>query len=383
MQSFSHPLYSREDLLNVIHGVHGSRAISFRYDLLDKKDNKLKELYSVIDGEVSMSSLAQIKRTAKFTIQDQGDIDYLSNRIQPWIIFKMPKMMKRIDTQTVNVPSQNIEFPLGVFLLGSPTRKEDSNSVIRQVDAYDGLLVLRDDKFDSRYFIAAGTNYRNAVISILESAGIDKHNIEETNNVLPTDLEFEPGKEKLFSINELLGAINFTPIHVDVYGYYTSIYYRSPSVRAAEYVYADDIKSILSAGMEEELNLVETPNRWVVTVSNPEQEPLISTYTNDNSNSPTSTINRGRKITDFRQIENIADQNSLNGYVQRIAFEASQVYGKLKFSTAINPLHDYADVLEIIYSPLGIKDKYSETSWTIPLRAGALMSHEVRKVVQI
>jgi hypothetical protein len=82
-------------------------------------------------------------------------------------------------------------------------------------------------------------------------------------------------------------------------------------------------------------------------------------------------------------VADIADQQSLDAYVQRIAFEASQVYGKLTFETAINPLHDYMDVLQIEYSPLGINGKYSETSWTMPLKAGARMKHDVRKVVNI
>jgi hypothetical protein len=275
-----------------------------------------------------------------------------------------------------------IEFPLGIFLLSSPTRKDENNSVYRDVEAYDGLLILRDDKFDTRYTVRAGTNYRQAVIDILASAGITKHNIEQTDKVLPVDMEFAPGTEKLEAINALLQAINYTPLYVDVYGYFTSMTYRSPSIRAAEYTYKDDELSIIYAGMEEELDLFNVPNKWVVVCSNAEQS-LMSSYTNSNPNSPTSTVNRGRTIVDYREVTDIADQQSLDAYVQRIAFEASQVYGKLTFETALNPLHDYMDVLEIDYSPLGIKGKYVETGWTMPLKAGARMKHEVRKVVSI
>jgi Concanavalin A-like lectin/glucanases superfamily len=278
--------------------------------------------------------------------------------------------------------SQWIEFPLGIFLLSSPTRKDENNSVYREVEAYDGLLILRDDKFDTRYTIQAGTNYRQAVIDILASAGINKHNIEQTDKVLPVDMEFEPGTEKLEAINTLLQAINYTPIHVDVYGYFTSMTYRSPSIRAAEYTYKDDELSIIFPGMEEELDLFNVPNKWVVVCSNAEQS-LMSTYTNSNPNSPTSTVNRGRTIVDYREVTDIAGQQSLDAYVQRIAFEASQVYGKITFETAIMPHHDYMDVLQIEYSSLGIKGKYVETGWTMPLSAGARMKHEVRKVVSV
>lgn len=280
------------------------------------------------------------------------------------------------------LPSQWIEFPLGIFLLSSPTRKDSNNNVYRDVEAYDGTLILRDDKFATRYTVKAGMNYRQAVIDILASAGITKHNIEHTDKALPVDMEFAPGTEKLEAINALLQAINYTPLYVDVYGYFTSMPYRSPSIRAAEYTYRDDELSIVYPGMEEELDLFNVPNKRVVVCSNAEQS-LMSSYTNSNPNSPTSTVNRGRTIVDYREVTDIADQQSLDAYVQRIAFEASQVYGKLTFETALNPLHDYMDVLEIEYSPLGIKGKYVETGWTMPLKAGARMRHEVRKVVSI
>lgn len=369
MISLSNYPYSRQQILDVLHGKFGARHIKFRYDLLNKDDQKIGELDSVVDGEVSMSALASIKRTAKFTIKDKGDINWLSDRIQPYALLK--------------IDNTYIEFPLGVFLLSSPTRRDENNAVYRDVDAFDGTVILRDDKFATRYFIAQGTNYRTAVIDILASAGITKHNIEQTDKTLPKGIEWEPGTEKLRAVNDLLTAINFTPTTVDVNGYFTSATYRSPSIRSAEYTYQDDDLSIILSGMEEELDLFNVANQWVAVLSDPELAPLSSTYTNTSESSPTSTVNRGRTITDYREVDSIADQQSLDAYVQRIAFQASQVYGKLVFETAFNPLHDYSDVLQINYSPLGINDKYSETGWTLPLKAGAAMKHSCRKVVSI
>ncbi|ESU71179.1 hypothetical protein T260_15150 [Geobacillus thermopakistaniensis] len=396
MQPLARDGFTAEQVKAAIHMAGGSRKIDFRYELLDKNDNVIGDLNNVIDAEISMDSLASIKRTAKFRLKDDGSINFLSDRIRPYLRLYVPpgRLLGRyyyffqssfsaeFDLRVAPEKGGWVEFPLGIFLLSSPTRKDSNQNIYRDVEAYDGLLILRDDKFDTRYTVRAGTNYRQAVIDILASAGITKHNIEQTDKVLPVDMEFEPGKEKLEAINALLTAINYTPIHVDVYGYFTSMTYRSPSIRSAEYTYKDDELSIIYAGMEEELDLFNVPNKWVVLCSNAEQS-LMSSYTNSNPNSPTSTVNRGRTIVDYREVTDIADQQSLDAYVQRIAFEASQVYGKLTFETALNPLHDYMDVLEIDYSPLGIKGKYVETGWTMPLKAGARMKHEVRKVVAI
>jgi hypothetical protein len=135
--------------------------------------------------------------------------------------------------------------------------------------------------------------------------------------------------------------------------------------------------------MEEEFDLYNVPNKWVVVRTNAEEQPLYSVYTNTNPNSISSTVNRGRIIVDYREVDDVANQSSLDSYVERIAFEASQVYGRLTFETGLMPFHDYADVLEIDYSPLSIRDKYSEVSWTLPLHINGRMRHEVRKVVTI
>jgi hypothetical protein len=350
-----------------LHSPH--RKLSFRYELLNKNLQKIGDLRTVKGGEITHSAFATIKRTARFSIVDTGEIDFMNDRIKPYV--------------RVWVQNQWVEFPQGVFLLSTPIRKDSTGIVERDVAAYDGLLVLTDDKFEQRYTIPEGFSYYEAIVELLLSAGITQYNLEFTDKVLSRSIEFEAGKEKLYAINELLGYLNYTPLHVDVNGVYTSSYYRSPAVQSIDYSYKDDELSVTYQGMEEELDLFTIPNKWVVVCSNPEDTPLYASYTNDNPDNLTSTVNRGRTIVDYREVSDIADQDSLDDYVQRIAFEASQIYGKITFETAIMPMHDYADILEIVYSPLGISGKYSETSWTMPLTIGGKMKHEARKVVMI
>jgi hypothetical protein len=389
--------FTQEQIKAALHFTGGSKKVAFRYELLNRHNQKIGDLSSVESGEVNMQSLAQIKRTARFTLKDNGNINFLSDRIKPYIRIYVPpgRILTReysflsstlpVANEIRAAPDQGgwIEFPMGIFLLSSPTRKDQTNGVFREVEAYGGLVILLNDRLESRLVIFSGTRYYDAIVELLLSAGITKYNIEFIETELKRDIEFEPGKEKLFVINELLSQINYTPIYDDVNGVFVSAPYRSPTVKSADYLYKDDELSVMYSGVEEELDLFDIPNKWVVVCSNPEQEPMFSTYTNSNPDSPTSTVNRGMTIVDYREVTDISSQESLDSYVQRIAFEASQVYGKITFETAIMPIHDYADILDIEYSRLGIKGKYSETSWTIPLVAGGKMKHEVRRVVQI
>lgn len=383
--------YTEQDVKDMLHAKKGSRNIRFRYDLLTKDDIKIKTLTNVLNGEVSMNAFNTIKRTAKFSIREdpENPIDFLSNRIQPFVELKLPNKYVQ-DSSGTRVLKEGawIEFPLGVYLLSSPKKREDGNQVLRDVEAYDGLVILEEDKFTERYTIQAGTKYVDAVIDILKEAGIIKYNIDSSTRTLPYDLEFEPGTEKAKPIADLLNAINFTPLYVDEYGYFTSHQYVSPSDKEVDHHYYEDEFSVVVNGMEEELDLYSIPNKWVAVYTNVDatdqnELSLTSVYINDNPDSPTSTINRGRTIVDYRQINEIADQEALDAYVKRIAFESSQIFGKVRFQTAIMPHHGFEDVIYLVNEKLGINGIYAETSWKFQLKSGALMEHECRRVMNI
>jgi hypothetical protein len=325
---------------------------------IDKNANRLKEINFWIDKEISVYK------------PETTEINYGSDRIQPYMELQMPD-------------GNWIEFPLGIFLLNTPTRSDETGAIYREIEAYDGLIILDEDKFAERYYIAGGKRYTQAITEILTSAGIKKFNIQDSDKTIGSKgLEFATGTSKLEVVNQLLRALNYVPLWVDSIGYFTSYEYSSPTYRGVDYEYLDDSLSVLYNGIEEELDL-NVPNSWVAVQSNPEKTPLVSRKVNNSVLSPTSTVNVGRTIVDFREVDDIADQPTLDNYVNRIAFEASQVFGKLKFSTALMPFHEYSDVLRVRYAPLGIDTTFVETSWKMDLEAGGVMEHEVRKVVEI
>lgn len=388
------PLYTNIEVKEMLHAKRGHRNIRFRYDLLDKNDRKIRTLSNVLNGTVTMQAFASIKRTATFTIREDENepINFLTDRIQPFVEFKMPDIWKQDTTgNRVLVEGTWISYSLGIFILSSPTKREEGDFIYRDIEAYDKGVILEEDKFIERTIFTRGTTYVDAIISILKGAGITKYNIESDDKALTSDREYEPGTPKSKPIADFLNAINYTPIWVDEYGYFTSSPYISPRDAPIDYTYDTDEFSVISQGMEEELDLYSVPNAWVAYYSSADLvddiggEPvtLTANYTNSNPDSPTSTVSRGRTIVDYRQIEEIANQASLEAYIERIAFEASQIFGKVKFTTAIMPFHKFQDVLFLHNPTLGIEAKYAETSWSIPLVAGGLMSHEARRVIDI
>jgi hypothetical protein len=157
----------------------------------------------------------------------------------------------------------------------------------------------------------------------------------------------------------------------------------TPSDRAEEYEYADDDTSVITPEVSQTLDLFSVPNKWTLLVSDPDRPALVSSYTNTSPGSPTSTVRRGRTITDFRQEQDAADQATLDAKVATLAFQASQVYEAIEFHTAIMPIHSGNDVYRITYGPLAVAAKYSEQSWSITFEAGQMMQHKARRVVTV
>lgn len=490
-------------------GSSGTRRWSFRYELLDSTNVFVADLDNVLTGSVANNHLADIKRTAKFRIQDSGEIDYLSDRIKPYA---------RLHLEPYGEDDW-VEWPLGVFILSTPTRTaEEDGTVLRDVEGFDQLQALADDLIADRYTAGAPTEiledfadttytiawssggtawarsttaahsgthslkagaignsasstvtftipagatelvfwyktstedgfdflegYVGAVAGTptLEASGendwtqatfnvtgatqvnfryikdgsategsdtvwIDDLrlfmgdvlytdeiadlltdfdvNLTESAATMPAAREWEPGTSKLKIVNDLLRDINYGSLYFDEEGVAQVAPYRSPADRAAEWTYADDDDSLIIPRVDQTLDLFTVPNKWVLVVSEPDRDALTGTYTNDDPGSPTSTVRRGRTITDFRQEQTAPDQATLDELAARLAFTASQVYEVLEFSTGINPLHSNNDVYAIEFGSLAINEKYAEHEWSMDLEAGAEMRHKARRVVTV
>jgi len=378
MQKFAPPSgdlnpnsHTEAEVLAVLRGDFGFRRFGFRYELLTSANVYVMDLDNVTGCTVEMNWLADIKRTARFRLRENGEIDFLSDRIRPFIRTWLPPYG----------PNDYVEHPQGVFLLASPDRNSDEqNRVTRDVMAYDPLLVLADDKVLTRYTIAAGAKYTDTISTLLGSM---PKNVAPSTRTLPAAMEWEPGTSKLKIINELFSAINYEALSFDENGTAIGVAYRSPVTRTEEFTYGAGVAGLVVPNVDQELDLTNIPNAWSLVVSDPDKPALVATYTNSDPASPTSTVRRQRTIVDFRQEEDAADLATLQAKVARLAFEASQVYEALDFTTALMPVHSGNDVYRVVYPSLAVNTKYTEQTWSLELRAGATMKHRARRVVTV
>lgn len=392
MIKFHHPQFSDKRILDAL--TASSRTVDFKYELLDNRNRFKKNLDNIISCSIENSTLAQIKRTARIDMYEDDDIDYLTDRIKPYMRLWIPKERKpsprnvflgHAQPSQENIKNESgwIDFPLGVFQLVSPTRKETESGIIREIDAYDGLVILRDNLLPYRLAIEEGETGPGTVESELEELGIEHINIPLTSRELTRTIEFEPGLNRLTIYNDLLRQANYSTLSVDLNGYFNAFPYVNPSRQEPLYSYKTDGKSVIFQGAEEELDMFNVANQFVVVKTNEDEPPLTAIYTNVNPESPTSTVRRGLVKTDYREIDDISSQNALEDYVERIAFEASQVYGRIRFETELMPFHNDSDIIEFIHDPLGISGRFLELSWSMELSVEGKMTHELRQIVDV
>lgn len=400
---------------DALHGRSGRQTYRFRYEL-QAGGARVRDL-NVTGGSVSLDRSDSIQRGADLVIYDSG-IDWLKNTIKIFM--------------GLRVSGKWIEWPLGVFIPSTPKKVTDSVRTVKQygssvedfsffdapweeiksmawreidtgrvqrrillkeglaetahfeVECYDRTVILAEDAFTDRYFVAAGTKYLEAVQGILVSCGIERVIVtREVSTEIPVDREWDVGVSKLEIINMLLEEINYNPIYCDADGNMILSPYTEPTAAAVSYWYAADELSVISPNLSVTQDFYIVPNVFIATSSNPDlKRDFRAVYINDNPASPLSTVQRGRTIvSDVFALDAVASQEELDAFVRKKAFEAIQIYEEIEFTTALMPFHGSGDILALDHpSARGI---YQELSWEMDLSANGEMTHTARKLAKL
>lgn len=356
-------IYTAEQIRDML---TSDREAWYEFDLLDKNDNPIGQVSAT--GTIDYNATATIKRAAQLQIVEEKDIDFLSEKVQPFMCLKTPTGKER--------------FPLGVFYMSSPMREASVGSVRRNIECYDVTLALSDDKFTTRYKVSAGVRYDVAILNILALAGIEDAIVTPTDLTVKADIEFALGVSKLDAINALLAAINYNGIYANQNGRLVCEPYENPLNRVPDTEYITDSKSVIFSGIREELDIFNLPNKVVRYLESAERGVLIAEVTNTDPQSRLSTVSRGRTIVDIGAVSDIADQATLNAYTAKVMDEY-KIYQRIIFDTITMPNHGNLDCLYVIDKELNLSGKYIEEAWHMDLSLGGHMTHTARKVYNV
>ena len=343
-----------------------NREYDVRFELLDKDERRIGDVTA--SGTISSNCEMSIVREASLTIKEIKDINTIDERIKPYYRLRLG--------------GKWLEFPLGVYIISSPTTQFDGYSKSRECQCFDKSVILSEDKIDSRYYIPKTQSYTTAVSQLLNTAGFTYYNIKPVGSMLSSEKEFEIGTKKIDIINDLLKAINYNPIHFDNDGVGNCTPYEDYFGRIALETYATNKDSVIFPNVKRTLDIFNYPNKIVRYVESPDNKGCLkSVYLNVNPASKLSIPSRGRTIADVERVNDIADQTTLNLYTKRVAQE-KLIEEIVEFETSIMPHHDYNDCIALDIPENDISGNYIEYAWEIDLTNNK-MRHLCKKVVDI
>lgn len=335
------------------------RKYNFSYELLDEKLKFIKHI-NPLECSIDYDGLSTLKLSTNLTIKDD---EYNYN--DKHILIKNDK--KAIATALISTNLRN--------------RHEKT----RVLTCYDRCIILQQDKLTDSIVIPAFTNIVRYISTMLKDYD-NAFSLIESNATNKADIFFKIGTPKIEVINYLLNMINYSSLLTNQHGIFYAQKYVLPSERNIEISYTDDKQtSIVYKNVNQELDLFNVPNVFVRVTNNAAINPALkATYENNNPDSIVSTNSRGRKIVDFKEVDNVADSDTLFAITKRDAYQASDIYENIDIETAINTEHWYLNCVSLDLKTYNINDKYIEIGWNIDtLKAGGKMKHRLRRVISV
>lgn len=248
------------------------------------------------------------------------------------------------------------KHPLGTFLVQTPSYGFDGKVRSVNLDAYTPLLELKENKPPLGYSILEGQNIMDIAYKIIRenvrapiSPITDKEtlyrdfvaNVEDTWITFVNDL-IANAKYKL-GLDEL-GRIIFLPIQ------------DSASLQPI-WTFDDSNSSILHPKIDLKQDLYGIPNAVEVIYSNG-NDNFYAKVTNDDPNSPISTVNRGREIVHRETNPNTLGRPTklqIEQYAQQLLKQLSCLEYKVTYTHGYCPVR-VGDCVRLNYERAGIKN---------------------------
>ena len=251
---------------------------------------------------------------------------------------------------------------LGTFLVQTPATSFDGKIRNISMDAYTPLLELKEKQPPIGYAIVKSKNTENDE-SIMEHAY--KLTQEATrapvvpascDTKLVNDFVAETNDTWLSFISDLIKNAKYK-FALDELGRVLYAPEQDTASLQPVWTYDDSNSSILYPSISMDHDLYGIPNVVEVIYSN-DSKQFYSKVSNDDENSPTSTVNRGREII-YRVTDpgfvGIPTSNQLDEYAERLLKELSTIEYTITYTHGYCPVR-LGDCVRLDYKRAGLKD---------------------------
>ena len=271
------------------------------------------------------------------------------------------------------------ESPLGIYMVMAAPKTITDTETYHTIEAYDETMLLKQSYFESRTYYPANTKFLDVVEDMLMTVGLTDFYIEESTSSASVDFEIAPGENYLETINNILDAINFQHIYEDANGIINIRKVRDQF--APQFIYRSLNDFTLFPKISENTDIYDLPNVIVGIYSSPDADaPIVYKKVNDDPNSIISTVSRGYKVVKTVEIRNNTTEEDLEGYVERMAFEAMQATETVEFTTAAEGGHEPNTAIQI--DTENVRGLFVEKGWDMSISTGSFeMTHTAERKV--
>ena len=361
-----------------------NRIVSWHIDVLDKSDQVIDELvYTGIDPEGDPISGGVVggsfSRSNARAVRSTGTFDILASYNTPFPEWRDVHLRP---FYRLHNPDGSIaeDRPIGTYLPAVPERTYEDGSSNFSIDLYDKLLIPHRRRVTQTYTAAQGTPVIDLAEQLLAEVGERRVAVTETDETLRGPMSWETGTTYLQIINDLLDSINYFSLWCDGWGRYRMQPYQPPERRPESWNFINDSNSIYAHGWTHERDEFNVPNQ-VILIAQPEgdDEPLTAIRTNDDPDSPYSTINVGHINPLLEEGVEATSQRVLNDIADRRLGEVGRVTSSFNLEHWWVPL-ELNDVVILRHSETGTNVRCALQSDEFSMDLDALVSSRLRAV---
>lgn len=275
------------------------------------------------------------------------------------------------------------KHPLGTFLVQTPSSSFDGKKRDVSMDAYTPLIELRENPPPIGYSILA-ENKDGSYQNIMENAvALTSENLRAPvvnatcDKTLYYDFVASMEETWLSYISDLIANAKYT-FGLDELGRILFLPKQDIASLQPVWTYNDDNSSILLPEITMKHDIYQVPNVVEVVYANG-ADSYYAVAINDDPNSPTSTVNRGR-IIKYRdtspQLAGVLIQSMVDEYAEKLLEEKSTVEYTVTYTHGYCPVR-LGDCVRLNYEAAGITDiKAKVISQNIKCKAGCQVTEK-------
>lgn len=275
-------------------------------------------------------------------------------------------------------------FPLGTFLIQTPSSTFDGKNKTVSVDAYTPLLELKESPPPLGYSILKGANIMQNAKRILREHLRAPLIGTDSSETLYDDFVANSNDTWLSFGSDLIANARYK-FDLDEMGRVLFAPEQNMSALQPVYTYNDDNSSILYPEVTMEHDIYGIPNVIEVVYSQ-NNKYFYARSVNDDTNSPLSTVNRGREIisrvTD-PDISGIPSQAMIQEYADRLLKNSSTIEYSVSYTHAYCGTR-IGDCVRLNYRRAGLQDvKAKIVSQSIKCEPGCPVSEKAIYTVKL